>query len=378
MYSTNSNYFKTHDRYLFQGQEMDDEVKGDGNSVNFSFRMHDPRLGRFFAIDPLTKKFPQWSPYQFGGNQVISSRELEGLEPALDLNATANISYTIGGGNTSNFRFGVGVSLTYNYTTPKFSFQTGLNVSAMATNGGITTPKSQSGQGYSEMTFSPSLAIGGRSGTPIATNYLHGNATTALMNPIVNSLTYSFNYHINDKGRTQRTGTYGARFGDVSFNVLEDHKAWAGADGEDRWWTGSGNISYQTNDISVMLGTDTYTGNSYNGASTPKDLGDFEYGGKTRTIGRKGNDFFWANQYRLDEYMMKPSGYNQSLNNAQTFLQVSTANGMMGRITSNGPGNFWSQNAIHDYLSPNFHHFKPALDKNYFQFTSGFNAVVPF
>jgi hypothetical protein len=42
-----SNNFKTHDRYLFQGQEMDDEVKGDGNSVNISFRMHDPRLGRW-------------------------------------------------------------------------------------------------------------------------------------------------------------------------------------------------------------------------------------------------------------------------------------------------------------------------------------------
>ena len=47
MFRTNSNYFKTHDRYLFQGQAKDNEVKGDGNSVNISFRMHDPRLGRW-------------------------------------------------------------------------------------------------------------------------------------------------------------------------------------------------------------------------------------------------------------------------------------------------------------------------------------------
>jgi RHS repeat-associated protein len=40
-------------RYSFQGQEHDDEVKGEGNSVNYNYRMHDPRLGRFFAVDQL-------------------------------------------------------------------------------------------------------------------------------------------------------------------------------------------------------------------------------------------------------------------------------------------------------------------------------------
>src|SRR5690606_4639049 len=40
-------------RYGFQGQEKDDEVKGSGNSINYKYRMHDPRIGRFFAVDPL-------------------------------------------------------------------------------------------------------------------------------------------------------------------------------------------------------------------------------------------------------------------------------------------------------------------------------------
>ena len=69
-------------RFSFQGQESDPEIKGEGNSVNYSFRMHDPRLGRFFAVDPLTNKYPYWSPYVFSGNQVIHMVELEGLEPA--------------------------------------------------------------------------------------------------------------------------------------------------------------------------------------------------------------------------------------------------------------------------------------------------------
>lgn len=67
-------------RYSFQGQEHDDEIKGDGNSVNYKYRMHDPRIGRFFAIDPLAASYPWNSPYAFSENRVIDYIELEGLE----------------------------------------------------------------------------------------------------------------------------------------------------------------------------------------------------------------------------------------------------------------------------------------------------------
>jgi RHS repeat-associated protein len=67
-------------RYAFQGQEKDDEIKGEGNSYNYTYRMHDPRIGRFFAVDPLTAKYPWYTPYQFSGNKPIQFVELEGLE----------------------------------------------------------------------------------------------------------------------------------------------------------------------------------------------------------------------------------------------------------------------------------------------------------
>lgn len=67
-------------RYGFQGQEMDNEVKGEGNSVNFKYRMHDPRINRFFAVDPLASKYPWNSPYAFSENNLIRFIELEGLE----------------------------------------------------------------------------------------------------------------------------------------------------------------------------------------------------------------------------------------------------------------------------------------------------------
>jgi RHS repeat-associated protein len=67
-------------RYGFQGQERMDEVKGAGNSWDYKYRMHDARLGRFFAVDPLFKEYSYNSTYAFSENNVIAYVELEGLE----------------------------------------------------------------------------------------------------------------------------------------------------------------------------------------------------------------------------------------------------------------------------------------------------------
>ena len=68
-------------RYGFQGQETDFEVKNvTGGSVNYKYRMYDPRLGRFFAVDPLESQFTWNSPYAFSENRVMDGTELEGLE----------------------------------------------------------------------------------------------------------------------------------------------------------------------------------------------------------------------------------------------------------------------------------------------------------
>jgi len=67
-------------RFGFQNQEKDDEVKGEGNSVNYKYRMHDPRVGRFFAVDPLAGEYPWNSTYAFSENRVLDGVELEGLE----------------------------------------------------------------------------------------------------------------------------------------------------------------------------------------------------------------------------------------------------------------------------------------------------------
>ncbi len=81
MLQPNRNFDSQEYRYGFQGQEKDSELKGEGNSLNYKYRMHDPRIGRFFAVDLMTAKYPFYSPYAFSGNRVIDAIELEGLQP---------------------------------------------------------------------------------------------------------------------------------------------------------------------------------------------------------------------------------------------------------------------------------------------------------
>ena len=69
-----------HYRNLFNGQEADNEVYGEGALHAFEYRMHDTRIGRFWSVDPLSAKFPWNSPYAFAENRVIDGQELEGLE----------------------------------------------------------------------------------------------------------------------------------------------------------------------------------------------------------------------------------------------------------------------------------------------------------
>jgi RHS repeat-associated protein len=67
-------------RYGFNGKENDNEVKGEGNSIDYGFRSYDPRLNRFLSVDPLTRKYPELTPYQFASNTPIQAIDLDGLE----------------------------------------------------------------------------------------------------------------------------------------------------------------------------------------------------------------------------------------------------------------------------------------------------------
>ncbi len=68
-------------RFGFNGKENDNEVKGvTGGQQDYGFRIYDPRLGKFLSVDPLTKQYPELTPYQFASNTPVQAIDLDGLE----------------------------------------------------------------------------------------------------------------------------------------------------------------------------------------------------------------------------------------------------------------------------------------------------------
>jgi RHS repeat-associated protein len=68
-------------RYGFNGKENDNEVKGvEGSQQDYGMRIYDPRMGRFLSVDPLTKDYPELTPYQFASNSPLAAIDLDGLE----------------------------------------------------------------------------------------------------------------------------------------------------------------------------------------------------------------------------------------------------------------------------------------------------------
>jgi len=73
-------------RFGFNGKEDDKESQ----TQDYGFRIYNTKLGRFISVDPLTKKYPYWTPYQFAGDMPIKYIDLDGLEPANNPKDPAN------------------------------------------------------------------------------------------------------------------------------------------------------------------------------------------------------------------------------------------------------------------------------------------------
>ncbi len=67
-------------RYGFNGKEVDNEMFGIGDELDYGMRVYDPRVGRFLSVDPITKSYPELTPYQFASNSPIQGIDLDGLE----------------------------------------------------------------------------------------------------------------------------------------------------------------------------------------------------------------------------------------------------------------------------------------------------------
>jgi RHS repeat-associated protein len=61
---------------------MDNDISGGftGANYDYGFRIYDSRIAKFLSVDPLTKDYPWYTPYQFAGNKPIYAIDLDGLE----------------------------------------------------------------------------------------------------------------------------------------------------------------------------------------------------------------------------------------------------------------------------------------------------------
>src|SRR6218665_8829 len=82
-------------RYGFNGKRKDNRYRRIAK-YNYGFRIYSPEDGVFLSVDPLTKSFAYYSPYQFAGNRPIWALDFDGLEDEWYMNVWGKVKYGTG------------------------------------------------------------------------------------------------------------------------------------------------------------------------------------------------------------------------------------------------------------------------------------------
>ncbi|MCB9251865.1 MAG: hypothetical protein H6605_05320 [Flavobacteriales bacterium] len=176
-------------RHGFNGKENDNETL----TQDYGMRVYDPRLERFLSVDPLFKKFPNLSSYQFGTNNPIENIDLDGLEGvSTSFMATIGVNITLQKQPKFSIIGGAGIAAKYNFssgelgTKGNLSFQNGTmnfkyHVTAYASLGVgntlgfkayATTPTSNLLNTSTKFDFKPNVGVGNTTGNFITDGYL--------------------------------------------------------------------------------------------------------------------------------------------------------------------------------------------------------------
>ena len=132
--------------------EKDNEISGgDGNDYTTLHREYDPRLGRWFTIDPEQDKFPEETPYSNNKNNPILNKDPDGDCPTCVLGGIigAAVDY--------------GTQVAVNYASGKENpFTENINLTTIATSavaGFLTNGVSAIENGAAKLIISTSVAV---------------------------------------------------------------------------------------------------------------------------------------------------------------------------------------------------------------------------
>ena len=148
-------------RYGFNGKEIDNEVKGVGNAIDFGARIYDPRIGRWLSTDPLQAKYPSLTPYNFTGNNPTNYIDVDGKD-TVSINKTIT-RYSLstgrpvwGGGVTYSLKLAKGEDVFYYNGYLQTISATGVSVSPVKSTQFYPNSAGQVITGGSGLTESPS------------------------------------------------------------------------------------------------------------------------------------------------------------------------------------------------------------------------------
>lgn len=137
----------------FQGQEKDNEVYGaEGTSYTAEFWQYDPRTGRRWNLDPMSRVAPAWSPYRAFYCNPISTTDPNGALEHTDVTANKDGTYTVVGGDANDGDKSINIVDEKGKTTGKLGESLTTHSFADA-NGDIVTgavinPNSSEGQNF--------------------------------------------------------------------------------------------------------------------------------------------------------------------------------------------------------------------------------------
>jgi len=127
-------------------------------AYDYGFRIYNPAIARFLSVDPLTKSYPWYTPYQFAGNKPTWAIDLDGLEETkpqisggitLKLKLTTHLDVKVGGFlsmSSNNNKFLFNVSGQQNGNRKELSFRAGwspnleytINATKSSINGSVS------------------------------------------------------------------------------------------------------------------------------------------------------------------------------------------------------------------------------------------------